>query len=197
MQLPNTNDTSSSSTVPMALGFTNPSNAYIPSTNSWHNYMDMPIQAYSLDCFIHYEDAIYLILEDVLRLDPFTWELTTVVSVPSFLQRPGKCAGLSIGGDPGIITRDGNWLNLNTLQWEVKVMPYYDPAANVPNAMWSFRGLPTIFGVPSCDGADVCENRDVIQYDPQLNKWTTLGSMVHSRSNHEVIEVSASFCNEL
>ena len=196
-QMVDINDTSSSGPVPMALGYLTESDAYISTSNTWRNYMDTPKTMFSRDCFIYYDSAIYHLTNELVMIDPLTWESTVVTAVQSSLQNPERCAGVSIGGDPGIFTRTGNWLNLNTLQWEVKVMPYYDPAASVPNAMWSFRGLPTIFGMSACDGGSVCDNRDVIQYDPQTNAWVNLGAMVHSRTNHDVVEVPASYCNVL
>ena len=68
------------------------------------------------------------------------------------------------------------------------------PGANVPSALWSYRGRPTIFGQPECDDAGVCVKRGVIQYDPSADEWSTMDSLVNARQVHEVVEVPQAFC---
>ena len=64
-------------------------------------------------------------------------------------------------------------------------------------AMWSYQGKPTIFGNPVCDDEAHCENKEVIQYDPESDSWVMIGQMLESRTYHAVIEVPAEFCEVL
>ncbi len=106
-----------------------------------------------------------------------------------------RCAFLEVDGVPGITIRTGHWLNLDTLQWEARAGPTYNPlAGEVPNDMWSFRGRPTIFGNPFCDEDFNCVNTEVLQYDPEADAWAPIGYLSEGRYYHEVVEVPRSFC---
>ena len=52
---------------------------------------------------------------------------------------------------PGILLRSGFWFNLRTEEWEQLRFPPYFEFARAPNAMYSFRGKPTVFGNTVCD----------------------------------------------
>ena len=82
-----------------------------------------------------------------------------------------------------------NRFNLETREWEVKATaPYITGLTNQANAMWAFRGKPTIFGQGRCDEDDSnCANDDIVQYRPDRNEWINVGRMMHPRALHEVI----------
>ena len=48
----------------------------------------------------------------------------------------------------GIFIRYGHFYNLVNNQWEKYNLHPYDPLVTFPNAMFSFRGKPTVFGNP-------------------------------------------------
>ena len=80
-------------------------------------------------------------------LNPITWEETDMGMLPPDIRQPGKCAGLTMpDGTPGIFTRYGYWLNLETMLWEKKAVPPYQAAKTYPNALYSMWGKPTFFG---------------------------------------------------
>ncbi len=64
----------------------------------------------------------------------------------------------------------------------------------MPDALWSFRGKPTVFGSTVCDGLGNCEFRGVEQYDVDTDMWINIGEMIQTRTFHEVVEVPVSFC---
>jgi len=57
----------------------------------------------------------------------------------------------------------------------------------LPNAMWSFRGKPTIFGAPRCTDEGRCFNDVIMQYQPESDTWRELGGMAKARTMHQVI----------
>ncbi len=91
--------------------------------------------------------------------------------------------------------RTGNWLNLNSLSWEKRASPVYNPLTTYPNKMWSFRGRPTIFGYPRCDEAGVCRDTEVLQYDPEADEWVDLGDLRQPREYAELVEVPGEVCD--
>ena len=96
----------------------------------------------------------------------------------------------------GLFIRHGYWLDLETTTWYKKAAPPFYQTTNNPNNMFTFRGLPTIFGSPTCNDNGYCANDRVIQYDPVTDKWNYLEDMGTARLYHEVIEVPKSFCYE-
>ncbi len=59
--------------------------------------------------------------------------------------------------------RFGYFFNLRTESWEKHPYPPYDPLDGLPNAMWSFRGRPTVFGSNECDDQGDCSNKKIVQ----------------------------------
>ena len=199
-EYPNIDEPSNPDPVPIALGEIAMSDIYNPGTGQWSEYQELPSsQWFSTRCFIDYQGAFYFVDENVYKVDPATWNSQLVAPVPQSLvaERPmGKCAGLTIDGDPGIFTPYGYWFNINTKEWHVRAFPPYTTIHALPNAMWSFRGLPTIFGHTKCDDNAVCDNSLVFQYHPHIDEWVQIGTM-NSRRSHEVVEVPGDFCDNL
>ncbi len=92
--------------------------------------------------------------------------------------------------------QNGYWYDITEQTWQAARFPPYPQEPNVPEpeALFNFRGRPTIFGNPSCDSQGECVYLDVIQYNPGTNSWDNLGEMLHSRELHTVVEVPESFC---
>ena len=78
--------------------------------------------------------------------------------------------------------------------WFKKAAPPYFQTTTNPNNMYTFRGLPTIFGSPTCNDNGFCATNRVIQYDPVADEWSYMADMSTARLYHEVIEVPRSFC---
>ncbi len=97
----------------------------------------------------------------------------------------------------GVMIRNGYWFNLDSKEWESKRFPPYTDVAFIePDAMYNFRGKPTIFGNPLCGDEGACEFTEVLQYSSDTNTWESLGKLLQSRLYHEVIEVPGEFCEE-
>ncbi len=95
----------------------------------------------------------------------------------------------------GILLRNGYWFDIEQQTWEQKRFPPYANVVAIPDAMWTFRKKPTIFGNTVCDGLGNCEFTGVEQYDVTTNKWIHIGKMIQTRTFHEVVEVPVSFCD--
>ncbi len=91
--------------------------------------------------------------------------------------------------------RTGYWFNLTSREWHKKTGPVYNPLTLLPNNMWSYQGKPTIFGNPFCDEDLECSFTEVLQYDPELDDWISLGNMLGPHTYAAVIEVPESFCD--
>ncbi len=183
---------------PAVLGFRNESEIFDPETNTWSPYQPLPGNWYSLECFTQLGQKIYHIARSVEELDILTWQINTLIEdLPTEYRSPLMCAGVEIDGVLGIMTQAGNWLRLDTLQWEQK-----DPAPLVPsggfvNEMVRFRGRPTIVGAPRCNAVLDCTRDQIVQYDPDLDTWILLGQLQQQRRLHTVIEIPQSFCDFL
>lgn len=81
----------------------------------------------------------------------------------------------------GIFTRFGFFYNLYTDEFEKVMEPPLHPWGGVVNAMWSFRGRPTIFGGSVCQPDGSCKNTRIMQYVPENDDWIELGHMITSR----------------
>ncbi len=90
----------------------------------------------------------------------------------------------------------GWWYDIAEETWQALRFPPYPEFETIPNNLYSFRGLPTIFGNSACNSEGECESLDIIQYNSDEDIWYTLGEMLHPRQYHEVIEVPSSFCVE-
>ncbi len=92
--------------------------------------------------------------------------------------------------------RNGFRFNLETETWEAQRFPPHIMINGVADAdaLFSFRGRPTVFGHPVCDGAGDCEYKEILQFNELSSSWDTLGMMLDNRQLHEVIEVPAEIC---
>ena len=59
---------------------------------------------------------------------------------------------------------EGYWYDLSSGNFTKRASPAVDPTVDFPNAMWSFRGRPTIFGEPICAGDAECDKKGILQY---------------------------------
>ncbi len=91
--------------------------------------------------------------------------------------------------------RNGYWFNLDSLEWEVKMFPPNNVYVTEADSLYSFRGMPTIFGSPVCNSEGDCEYTEVMQYDNDDDEWNSLGYLLESRSFQAVIEVPQSVCD--
>ena len=120
-----------------------------------------------------------------------------IADIPTQLMRSGKCATVEINGSAGIMTRWGYFFDMQAKNWTKKANPPVNAISGMTNAMWTFRGRPTIFGHPVCDNDGMCENKEVWQYNPDKDMWEHLGDMLHSRTYTTVIEVPGEWCDVL
>ncbi len=199
VMVPNLNKPESEPLEPVVIG-----NGYLTEildtdTETWSSYMSVEDRNwYGNKCFLEFEDMIYSLRDRVDILDPSTWILDNEgESLPEGLARKGKCSGIRIEDEPGIFLAEGYWYNLNSTEWIKKAVPPVDPTESFPNAMWTFRGRPTIFGEPVCSDDASCENKGILQYLAETDTWEAIGTMLVPRSYHEVIEIPASFCDIL
>ncbi len=93
--------------------------------------------------------------------------------------------------------RNGYWYNLETQEWEVKMFPPNNLYVQEIDSLYYFRGKPTIFGSPVCEGDGTCSYVEVDQYDPDTDTWNKLGNLIESRGFQAVIEVPQSLCDQL
>ncbi len=94
----------------------------------------------------------------------------------------------------GLMMKNGYWYSFETNAWEAALFPPYPTFIPEPDALFGYRGQPTIFGNPTCNSEDECEGLDVIQYDSDENAWYNIGEMTQQRRFHTVFEVPSSFC---
>ncbi len=197
--LPDYRDNNDEVLYPAVSGYQYESDIY--KNGKWETLIELDRRFFSMDCIVFDEDAMvyYTLIQDLRVTNPRTGQTTVLMSeaeIPERLRRPGKCALLTKDGQKGIFTRYGFWLGLNSQQFEKVHEPPYHPWANVPNAMWSFRGRPTIFGNPVCDIEQNCLYNRVIQYVPESDEWIQLGTMTRSRTFHVIVEVPISYCDQ-
>ncbi len=94
----------------------------------------------------------------------------------------------------GILLRNGYWYDIGNDAWAQRRFPPYANVVVEPDAVWSFRGKPTVFGSTVCDGEGNCKYTGVEQYDVDMDKWIHLGELTQTRTFHDVVEVPVSFC---
>ena len=185
--------------VPMVIGLNLETEIYNPSADEWNPYRDAPFRNwYSLGCFLQYNDKIYSLRDSVVELDPSDWSYDTLMEeIPLNFARSGRCASVEIDGKPGIMLRNGYWYSINDNKFMQKASPPYSIVdSTTPNSLWTWRGVPTLFGSSRCDETgEYCKDDLVIQYDPELDDWVPHGEMLEPRQFHEVIEVPAEFCD--
>ncbi len=160
----------------------------------------------SIGCTLVFQDKLYHIQDNMFVIDLYTWETMDMGSVPSFARRPGRCAVATVDDTPGAVVnyitykynslqiflsglmlRNGYWFNLIDSTWEAKRFPPNPPNTIAdPDALYTFRGAPTMFGGAVCDSELTCEYREVLQYDSEEDLWVSLGNMMESRGFHEV-----------
>ncbi len=95
----------------------------------------------------------------------------------------------------GIMLANGYWWDIEADTWQAARFPPYPrvPDLATPD-VFGWRGRPTVFGNPSCDGEGNCEYVDVVQYDPEGDSWVNLGKMSESKRYQAVVEVPEEFC---
>ena len=164
--------------------------------NMWVEYKDLPERSwYALGCLTAFKDKMYNIRSGVVELDMDDWIYRELSETPSAFTAPGRCSYVNIDGQDGIMLRYGYFYNLTSKAFVKMAAPPYNPIHLVPNALFRFRDRPTIFGNPWCDNEGQCTNTEVIQYNPEINDWVSLGHMTEPRTYHEVIEVPGEFCD--
>ena len=185
--------------VPMVLGLSEETEIFDQDLDEWRTYLDIESRFWmSLGCLTQYGDHIYNMRDRVYDLDPQDWTTSQSAKVPNEHVNTGKCAGVTINGQRGIMNRYGFWYNLETEAWESKSAPPYPRQEDPVNVMWQFRGKPTIFGNRICDGqGQDCRRSGVSQYNPEDDAWHSLGDMLMDRRYQEVIEVPRSVCNRM
>ncbi len=93
--------------------------------------------------------------------------------------------------------RNGYWFNLETLEWEVKRFPPNNLYVQEIDSLYYFRGKPTVFGSPVCEGGGTCKYIEVNQYDSETDRWNKLGNLIESRGFQGVVEVPQSLCDHI
>ena len=79
--------------------------------------------------------------------------------------------------------------------WEQKHEPPFHPWGFESNQMYTWRGLPTIFGNPICDTNEECDYKRIVQYSPDRDEWINIGEAMFSRRFFDLIPVPAEFCD--
>ena len=86
-------------------------------------------------------------------------------------------------------------MSLADLSWHrLQPAPFRAITTMPTTSIWSYQGLPTIFGHPTCDDDGVCPMTDVVQFDPVANEWSSIGNLNEPTLWNAFIEVPASFC---
>lgn len=185
--------------VPYVIGYTSQSEVLDRTTNQWVDHQELEQTWYSLECLAEFDDRLVRIKRTVQDLSLSAWELTEAGDVPEYLaETSGRCAPMEtehLGS--GVMNRYGYFYHLEKKSWQALAPPAVAPVAEVPNAMWSFRGLPTIFGSPVCNDVGACTNSVVRQYSPSSDEWVNLGLMSEARLYHTVVEVPRQFCQDV
>ena len=186
---------------PVAIGYDITSEIYSYDTQEWRDYKNTTSSWYNeANCLVQdlsdSEHPIYYISDKIEKLHVKTCTIEVIDEVDEKLENPGRCALTTIDGQRGIFLRDGNFYELDTKRWINKTPPPLDDEADKPNSMWSYQGRPTIFGSPVCDPhTNECLDKEVIQYNPENDKWKSLGHMLRPRNFHEVVEVDGTICD--
>ncbi len=196
---PNKNDTMDPNARNLiTFGYTMESEIYnSKGSGTWENYFVTDTRTLSQDCVVFNEDDgfFYHIMDEVTQIDPANGVTRTLGEVPDSLKDPGHCAIMKFSGQTGIFTKYGFWYNINLRKWEQKHEAPYHPWAAMSNTMYTWRGLPTIFGNPICAIDGTCVNQRVVQYDPKQDDWITIGTTDHNRLYFDVVEVPAEYCD--
>ncbi len=152
----------------------------------------MDPQDNGMSCMVQQSDSLFTLRADTFELDLETWAFTGHGDTAPFSGNVGHCAVGRRSGQPGILIRDGDWLDLATFEWTQLERPPTPSMIGV-YTLHTYRGRPTIFGVPTCfdedgdDEVDGCRaGTEVLQFDPDGNEWTSLGNMQRARLYHVV-----------
>ncbi len=168
----------------------------------WKPYFQMDTRLWSIDCFTKNpaDNMLYAIYrEEVLKIDPFTGQITVIKdNIPAEIALPGRCVVVkNKDGNDGIMTRYGIFYNLVTNDWEsLQAPPIHPWDERAPNSMYVLNGMATVFGSSECDESGTCKKNRIVQYDPQMDEWNTIGVMKVPRSYHTVVSVPAAFCDQ-
>jgi len=170
---------------------------YDETLDEWVPHENLPRPWTTVNCFVQLSDgALYLIDSQVNRLNVDGWLLDPpLAETPEDAVEISRCAATEYQGREGIYVRNGFFFDPSDNSWtQLEEIPT-PSSTNRPNEMWSFRGLPTVFGAPSCGGLNDCTNDEVIQFSPDDNEWRSLGRMRRPRRFHEMVEVPREFCD--
>ncbi len=168
----------------------------LEEAGGWRSYRNLSGGWFSLaGCLAHNGGRVYSLGQDLVELKLASWKLSRL---PAGVVYKGGCAVAKAGGKEGIFVRSGHWLDLRTLTWHLKATPPSRPSEEEEEeqALWSFRGRPTVFGSPRCNGSgsSSCSSVEVAQYSPEADRWEAVGRMRRPRTYHEVVEVPGFFC---
>ena len=111
---PYLNDTTDTSLHPVAIGYHPETEIYV--NGQWVNYFTKDDRIFSADCFVYNEaDGYYYnIVFDIIQIDPTNGITRKIGTVPESMQRPGRCAMVTLDNQPGIMTRFGFWFNVSS-----------------------------------------------------------------------------------
>ncbi len=202
--------------VPLVLGLNRQTEIYNRERNEWRPYKELGTNNWiSIECLFQHGDSIWHMRQSIYELNTLTWITTEYGPLPDRLSIPGRCAFSEIDGRPGttsdnlvatvtfvcnflltagILLRNGFWFDIGERKWQQRRFPPFPNFIPEPNAIYSFRGKPTVFGNLYCDVEVNCDYSQVIQYDAESGDWIDIGKMKQGRAFHTVIEVPMEFC---
>ncbi len=68
-------------------------------------------------CMVLQGTSFFTLRSDTFELDLNTWDLANHGDTAPFSANVGHCAVGRYRGDPGILIKDGDWLDLGTYEW--------------------------------------------------------------------------------
>ena len=190
--------------LPVILGpdATQPSLIYDPVTYLWKEYKTVTGESVAfymtLGCVVQYGDEIIKIGEGkVISLDINTFVANKTADIPQAIgtRADTRCALGNVNGKDGILTQYGYWFDLEDKTWSYQTVTPLPFLRQEANAMFTFRGKPTIFGNAKCGTDGACPYKGVVQYDAETDKWIDLGDMLIERQMHSIVEVPSTFCD--
>ena len=174
----------------------------------WEDWFDIPMDMEPWDdpkgCIVQDGHKLYSIRRNVTELDLRTWTSTVLgdTSHVSFNGDVGNCAlGTLYGSEDskGILVTRGHWFDIGSRTWSRVVNPPITPPIESYD-IDSFRGAPTLFGMPYCFQPEtdhvVCgSGNDIYQYDGENDHWYRIGQMKKERQFYGYLEVPIEVCD--
>ncbi len=191
---PDVNRENSGSQLPTIIGGGS-TTTMILNGNRWSNYEELPTVWYSDNCLFQDDGLIYYLRDDMIELNPYTWNQNNLGPMVRRMNNLGQCTPVHIDGELGAMMTTGDWISLRSLEWNKLAVPPLDPIGRFPNSLFLFGGQPTIFGSGICDSVGECEYSQVLQFDQANNAWLEIGTLGESRIEPFVIDVPVEFCN--